>query len=891
MTRTYFDLNDPAVIENPYPHYAWLRDEAPVYHCTNPDLWILSRHDDVALAVRDAKRFSSDLDKASRFDRNPFNPAMKVPGGLAGVLGRVVPHRTLLTSDPPDHTQLRRKVSRAFTPRRISAWEPRIREIAESLVENIAAKASGESIDLVAELASPLPTIVIAEMMGIPADRHDDFKRWSDNLVNGLLTGGSKMRMLTSAAEIAWFFARTVRQRRRDPGDDLVSLLIARDDDADALSLGELVNFCVLLLVAGNETTTNLVSNAMLALFDRPALWQQITADPALAAEAVEETLRFDGPGQGLLRVATTDVTIDGTTIPAGASVLPLIASANRDPRYWDDPDEFRLDRKNNEHIAFGSGIHFCIGNALARIEGRAAIEMLARRLPHLAPAGEPARIASPVLRGLRSLPVAVEPRREPRIVIVGAGMAGIAAAHTFRQAGFTDFTVLEKGSEVGGVWHWNRYPGLRCDVPSHTYQFAFAPKPDWKHVWATAEEIRQYHRDVVDRLQLDRHLRLECEVTSAVFADNRWRISTASGEQIDADFLVAATGVLHHPSIPRIPGLDAFPGPVVHTARWTDVDTAGRRVAVIGTGSTGVQVFSALQPTAAHITHFVRTPQWVMWMPTGLRQPRVVGRLLRAMPGFAWTVDRGQRIGSDLVVDLVTRPTWRRRLAQLYARLCLRVQVRDKDLRARLTPGYQPFCKRQVVSGSYYRRIGKTNASFVTEPITAVTSAGIRTADGVDHDVDVIVLATGFQAHNYMRPMSLRGRDGLSIDDAWAKGPRAWAMTAIPGFPNLFTVLGPNSPSGSMSLQHVAELTARYIVGWLRRFRDGEITTIEITEEATSRFADDVAEAMGPTVWNTGCNSWYFADDNHIDLWPFGRKRLTSMLTRPRDDDYVLTS
>jgi cation diffusion facilitator CzcD-associated flavoprotein CzcO len=152
-------------------------------------------------------------------------------------------------------------------------------------------------------------------------------------------------------------------------------------------------------------------------------------------------------------------------------------------------------------------------------------------------------------------------------------------------------------------------------------------------------------------------------------------------------------------------------------------------------------------------------------------------------------------------------------------------------------------------------------------------------------------VLATGFKAHNYMRPMDLRGRDGLSIDDAWAKGPRAWAMTAIPGFPNLFTVLGPNSPTGSMSLQHVAGLTAHYITEWLRRFRDGEITTVEVTDEATSRFADDVAEAMGPTVWNTGCNSWYFAEDNHIDLWPFDRKRLTRMLTQHRDDDYILTS
>jgi cation diffusion facilitator CzcD-associated flavoprotein CzcO len=479
---------------------------------------------------------------------------------------------------------------------------------------------------------------------------------------------------------------------------------------------------------------------------------------------------------------------------------------------------------------------------------------------------------------------------RDPRIVIIGAGMSGIAVAHTFRQAGFTNFTVLEKGSDVGGVWHWNRYPGLRCDVPSNTYQFAFAPKPDWKHVWATGAEIQHYHRDVVEDLQLDRYIRLGCEVTSAVFTDNRWLVSTAGGDEIEADFLVAATGLLHHPFVPDIPGLDSFTGPVVHTARWTDLDTAGKRLAIIGTGSTGVQVFSALQPATAHITHFTRTPQWVMWMPMGLRQPRVVARLRRALPGLDRRVGRSQRRGSDFLVDLVTRPTWRRRLAQGYARLCLRALVRDKELRARLTPTYQPFCKRQVISGSYYRRIGKPNASLVTEPITAITPTGIRTADGVHHDLDVIVLATGFQAHNYMRPMQLRGRDGLSIDDAWAKGPHAWGMTVIPGFPNLFTVLGPNSPSGSMSLQHVAELTARYIIGWLRRFRDGEVATVEVTEEATSRFADDVAEAMGPTVWNTGCNSWYFADDNHIDLWPFDRKRLTRMLTQPDDNDYLFT-
>ncbi|BBY12537.1 putative monooxygenase [Mycobacterium marseillense] len=492
--------------------------------------------------------------------------------------------------------------------------------------------------------------------------------------------------------------------------------------------------------------------------------------------------------------------------------------------------------------------------------------------------------------RAHRHADAAKSVRREPRVVIVGAGMAGIAAAHALQEADFTNFVILEKGSDVGGVWHWNRYPGLRCDVPSHMYQFAFAPNPNWTHFWAPGAEIQRYHRDVVDQLQLQPHLKLGCEVTSAEFKDNRWRIETGTGERFDADFLISATGVLHHPFIPVISGLDSFAGPIVHTARWQDIDTVGKRLAVIGTGSTGVQVFSALQPEAAHISHFTRTPQWVMWMPMTLPQPRIVRRALSAVPGLEWIVDWIQRIGTDLAVDLVIRPTWRRRMAQAYARTCLRVLVRDRALRAALTPDYQPFCKRQVMSGDYYRAIARPNARLVSEPIAKVTPAGIETADGVHHDVDAIILATGFEAHNYMRPMALRGRDGLSIDDAWAKGPRAWAMTAIPGFPNLFTILGPNSPSGSMSLQLVAETTARYITGWLQRFRDGDITTVEVTEEATSRFVDDVAEAMGPTVWTTGCNSWYFADDNHIDLWPFDRKRMTALLTVHRDNDFIIT-
>lgn len=403
-----FDLNDPAVIANPYPHYAWLRDEAPVHHSPSPDLWILSRYEDVAMAVRDAARFSSDLDAAEDFSDNPFNPGMSPPRWLTWIADRLPPVRTLLTSDPPQHTRLRKKVSRAFTPRRMANWEARIREITDRLTNELLARAAaGEAVDLVRDLASPLPTIVIAELMGIPVDRQDDFKRWSDHLVNGLLTGGDTRRMITSALAISTYFARTVRRRRRHPGDDLISLLVTPDADG-TLSTLELINFCILLLVAGNETTTNLVANTVLALLDRPELWQRLAEEPELAPAAIEEGLRFDSPGQGLLRITKTDVALHGVTIPAGARVLPLLGSANRDPGHWEDPDEFRLDRNRNDHIAFGSGIHFCIGNALARMESRVALETLARRAPHLVSAGDPVRIPSPVLRGLRSLPVRI---------------------------------------------------------------------------------------------------------------------------------------------------------------------------------------------------------------------------------------------------------------------------------------------------------------------------------------------------------------------------------------------------------------------------------------------------------------------------------------------------
>ncbi|PAY24493.1 monooxygenase [Dietzia natronolimnaea] len=481
---------------------------------------------------------------------------------------------------------------------------------------------------------------------------------------------------------------------------------------------------------------------------------------------------------------------------------------------------------------------------------------------------------------------------RQPRVVIIGAGIAGISAAHTFRQAGLSDVVICEKGTDVGGVWHWNRYPGLTCDVPSQLYQFGFAPKADWSHVWASGEEIRLYHRDVVERCGLDGWLRLGTEVTDAVYDEESatWTLTTAAGETLLADFVVCATGVLHHPHVPDIDGLDSFAGPVVHTARWDpELETGGSRVAVIGSGSTGVQIVSALQPEASRVLHFTRSPQWILWAPMGVRQPELFTALLRRMPGLQRGLYAAALWASGILADVVLKPTWRRRAVQAYARSSLRRQVRDPRLREQLTPDYEPLCKRQVVSSTYYRAITAPNAELVTGPIIEVTPTGIRTGDGVHHEVDVIVLATGFRAHEYMRPMRITGRDGLSLDEAWATGPRAYRMTAIPGFPNLFTVLGPNSPTGSISLQYSAELTSRYVAQWIERWIRGQFDAVEVTDQATEEFAGAVREAMGPTVWNTGCTSWYQTAGGEIDLWPFDRKRMEEMLNRPDGRDFQM--
>lgn len=378
-----FNPFDQAFKANPYPVYEELRAHAPMQQAAM-GFWAISRYDDVSFVLKNHALFSS--------------AAMGVGGQMGGT-------RSIISSDPPDHTQLRGLVNRAFTPRMVAEMEPRIREITRQLLARVA--PSGH-MDIVDDLAMPLPVTIIAEILGVEASRRDDFKRWSNAVVAnpGAPADGDRARDI---AEFQQFFADIVEERRRAPQDDLVSALVRAEGEDATLTNGEIISFAMLLLIAGNETTTNLIGNAMLALTEHPDELRTVVANPALIPSMVEEALRFDSPVQFLFRMTTQDVDVAGTTIPKGNAVVPIYASGNRDDRKYPDAARFDVTRNPQGHLAFGLGIHFCLGAPLARLEAKVAFEELLA-LRGLERAGEPERIDSLFLRGLKHLPLVFEP-------------------------------------------------------------------------------------------------------------------------------------------------------------------------------------------------------------------------------------------------------------------------------------------------------------------------------------------------------------------------------------------------------------------------------------------------------------------------------------------------
>ncbi|HEX4868768.1 MAG TPA: cytochrome P450 [Acidimicrobiales bacterium] len=404
-TTSIPDLFSPEVTADPNPAYRALRSLGPVRDEAN-NVWLLARHADVLEALHQPTAFSSE-GGFGEFLAGRIGPASGAE--RAGVLGfdRIGGARLMIASDPPDHTKLRRIVSRPFTKRRINEWEEMARRLTATLVDQLVDRVrDGGWADFTKELAVPLPVTMIAEILGVPPSMMADFRRWSDALVGTLAAQIDVAGVGADLAEMSAFFYSVAEQRRQDPEDDLISAIAAAAPDGEQLPTIEVVLFCILLLVAGNETTTNLLGNLQHAFWDHPDQWRRLRDDPSLAADAVEEGLRYCGPVQALFRRTTQDCVLGGVEIPAEANVGVVFAAANRDEAVFEDPDRYVIGRPGGEHLAFGHGIHYCLGAQLARLETRVVLEALAERGLDLAPAGPSVRTTNTVLQGYTSIPV-----------------------------------------------------------------------------------------------------------------------------------------------------------------------------------------------------------------------------------------------------------------------------------------------------------------------------------------------------------------------------------------------------------------------------------------------------------------------------------------------------
>lgn len=462
--------------------------------------------------------------------------------------------------------------------------------------------------------------------------------------------------------------------------------------------------------------------------------------------------------------------------------------------------------------------------------------------------------------------------KAKPVIAIIGAGFAGLAMGARLKQAGIEGFTLYERADAVGGTWRENTYPGCACDVPSHLYSFSFAQNPDWTRAYSPQAEIEAYLERCRDALGLRPHIRFGCEIAEMRFdaATLGWRLLSSTGETIEADVVVNATGPLNRVSIPAIPGLDGFEGTVFHSAQWRhDHPLSGKRVALIGTGASAIQIAPEIAPVVEKLSVFQRTPPWVLPRRDRAYLP-LEKKLFRFLPGFQRMYRYGiywlQEFGALLFLGSPTMS----RLAEKGARAYLRRQVVDPALRARVTPDYAIGCKRILLSNDWYRTLQRENVALVTDGISEVRPNAIATRDGREHPVDTIILATGFAATDFLAPMKVFGRTGAELSDAWKNGAATHLGITVAGFPNFFLLVGPNTGLGHNSIIFMIEAQVRYVLQAIRQIARGPADALELREDVQTASYGDVQMRMKATVWQSGCKSWYQSADGRNDtLWP----------------------
>jgi cation diffusion facilitator CzcD-associated flavoprotein CzcO len=480
---------------------------------------------------------------------------------------------------------------------------------------------------------------------------------------------------------------------------------------------------------------------------------------------------------------------------------------------------------------------------------------------------------------------------RHVRVAVIGAGFGGLGAGIKLLEAGIRDFAILERAGSVGGTWRDNTYPGCACDVPSHLYSFSFAPNPRWSRSYSGQPEIRAYLEDVADRPGLRPRLYFNAAVTSATWQqdDARWQLSSTRGE-LTADILIAAGGPLSEPSMPDIPGLADFPGAVFHSARWDhETDLTGRRIAVIGTGASAIQLVPQLQKKASRLVLFQRTPAWVM-----PRRDRKISAAEKWLYAHIPPTQRLARLGiyasrEATVGGFVKRPVLLK-AAQRIARAHLGRAVKDPELRAKLTPDYVMGCKRVLLSNDYYPALAKPNAEVVASGLARVEGDVVIAADGTRREVDAIVFATGFHTVDMPIAKQVRGVGGRTLEEVWDGDMRALRGTTVAGFPNLCFVIGPNTGLGHNSMVHIIESQLSYIVDYIKTLDRTGAAALDADERAQHDWCAEVERRMGPTVWNTGgCKSWYLnAAGRNPTLWPGSTLRFRRLTRRIDEREYT---
>ena len=463
-------------------------------------------------------------------------------------------------------------------------------------------------------------------------------------------------------------------------------------------------------------------------------------------------------------------------------------------------------------------------------------------------------------------------PGPSPSIAVVGGGFGGVGAAVMLRQAGYEDFTVFERGERIGGVWHHNTYPGAACDVPSHFYEFSFAPNPRWSRRYAPQAEIQAYLEDVAGRYGVRDRIRTGTEVKRARWDDERakWLLETSAGTH-EADLLVTACGQLSTPCVPPLPGLESFSGPAFHTAEWRhDVDLTGKRVAVVGTGCSAIQVVPAIQPQVERVDVYQRSPGWT-FPKMDYEYSERAQRLFERFP----VLQRADRAAIFAFMELgaaaMTNRRWLLAPFRAVGRRQITKAIKDPLLRAKVTPSDELGCKRLMLTDEWYPTLTQPNVDLITRKITEITPAGVRTSDGAERPADVLVLATGFKSHGFVAPMEITGAEGRTLADEWADVARAYLGMSVPGFPNMFLLYGPNTNGGTGSVIYTIESGMAHVLAALDELRRANARRIEVRRETAEAFDRELRAALAGSVWHTGCTSWYVDENgNDPNQWPW---------------------